>query len=122
MNYMSGTSRGRKPNMDDTGAPVMNYYHALRMSTSNQNFASIDKSTLISMPNENDFDCHPVIRDDLVRAVKNLAHIAGFRAILPFADRNNGRYASSSFACSMGGMSMNKKTASGCPFKVTFVK
>lgn len=118
---MSGTSRGRKPNLDDNGAPVMNYYHALRMSTSN--FANIDKSTLVTMPNEKEFiDCHPVIREELVRAVKNLANISGFRAILPFADRNNRYYASSSFACCMGGMSTERKTSSGCPFKMTYVK
>ena len=54
--------------------------------------------------------------------VKSLALHSGFRAILPFADRNNRILASTSFTCCMGGMSSVRKVSSACPFKVTYIK
>ena len=75
------------------------------------------------MPNEKDFEnLHPATRDKLVVKGKNFAIVAGFRVILPLADRNNLYYASSSFACCMDGISNGKKNSSGCPFKVTYVR
>lgn len=73
------------------------------------------------MQNEKDFDFCPFSRDDLIMQVKHKAHIAGFRAIIPFADRNNRFYNSSAFACCMGGSSM-RKNSTNCPFKITYVK
>ena len=116
---MPGSTRGRRPNVDDNGIPIMNYYHAIRASTSGLN--DLDPSTLVTMANEKEFDFCPFSRDDLIMGVKHKAMEAGFRAIIPFADRNNRFYNSSAFACCMGGVS-TKKNASNCPFKVTYVK
>jgi hypothetical protein len=98
----------------------MNYYHAIRASTS-CNLTGIDPITLTTMCNENEYNFHPFSRDDLIMGVKTKAYTAGFRAIIPFADRNNKYYSSTSFACCMGGVSV-KKVSSNCPFKLTYVK
>lgn len=114
-----GTARGRKPLLDDNGNPKMNYYHAIRASTANNQL--LDPSTLTNMENEVEFDFCPFTREDLILHVKHKANAVGFRAIIPFADRNNKCYASTAFACCMSGISV-KKASSGCPFKVTYVK
>lgn len=73
------------------------------------------------MKNEKDFDFCSYNRDELIGQVKTKAAIEGFRAIIPFADRNNRFYASTSFACCMAGVSQ-RKLSSNCPFKITYVK
>jgi hypothetical protein len=96
----------------------MNYYHSIRASTTAQN---LDMAKMVTMENEKDFDFCPYTRDDLVMRVKQISGIAGFRAIIPFADRNNRFYASTAFACCMSGISI-RKHASNCPWKVTYIK
>jgi hypothetical protein len=73
------------------------------------------------MPNEADFNFCPFTREDLIMHVKQRGLVAGFRPIIPFADRNNKYYASTAFACCMSGVSV-RKNCTGCPFKVTYVK
>jgi hypothetical protein len=74
------------------------------------------------MPNEQDFDFFPPTRDDLIYQVKQKSFNAGFRAIIPFADRNNRFQHSTSFACCLGGMSSIRKSTTNCPFKATYVR
>jgi hypothetical protein len=95
-------NRGRKPTIDEeTGMPKMNYYHSLKVSTVSGR--DLDPTTLTTMPNERDFDFTPFSREELIMSVKQRAHIAGFRAIIPFADKNNRFYHSTAFACCLGG-------------------
>eukprot|EP00347_Sterkiella_histriomuscorum_P005450 403356570 len=45
----------------------------------------------------------------------------GFKAIIPFTDRNNRMSTSTAFCCSLAGQSARKKSTN-CPFKVTYTK
>ena len=119
MTMIHGNTRGRKPHLDEHGNPKMNYYHSIRASTANNR--NLDPNSLVTMDNEKEYDFCPFTREDLIMYVKQKAGIAGFRAIIPFADRNNKYYASTAFACCMSGISL-KKASSNCPFKLTYVK
>lgn len=60
-------------------------------------------------------------RDELIHVFKSIAAKKGFKAIIPFTDRNNRMSTSTTFCCSLAGQSIRKKSTN-CPFKVTFSK
>lgn len=103
------------------GVKVNTYYHSIRESTTN--LQDLDPTKLVTMDNELAYSTiKPTTREQLVVMVKGLALHSGFRAIIPFADRNNKNLHSTCFTCCMGGVSGVRKVSSSCPFKVTYVK
>lgn len=97
---MSGTSsssgkrppgrRGRPPKSGwaDDGVPKSSYYFSIKQATSGE--LPIDKDSLIETPYFQDFEnCLCQSRDELIHVFKSIAAKKGFKAIIPFTDRNN---------------------------------
>ena len=72
-------------------------------------------------PNFEMFDFQTQSRDELIHNLKVVAANAGFKAIIPFTDRNNRISTSTAFCCSLAGTS-NRKKSTNCPFKVGYIK
>ena len=100
-------------------APKNTYYFSIKQATSGE--APLDKEALIETIEFDDFRTQCTTRDELIHVFKSIAAKKGFKAIIPFTDRNNRLSTSTTFCCSLAGESIRKKSTN-CPFKVTYVK
>ena len=76
---------------------------------------------MVETPNFHEFNIVVETREQLIHSVKSIAARIGFKAIIPFSDRNNRQTATSYFCCSLSGVS-SKRTSTNCPFKLTYTK
>ena len=82
----------------------------------------VDPAQMTETPGFQDFqNLRPDNREALVAQVKATAADKGFRAIIPFSDRTNRTTQITYFVCSCSGTSV-RKSISGCPFKLTYMK
>ncbi|CDW80092.1 UNKNOWN [Stylonychia lemnae] len=113
--------RGRPPKngYSDENQPKNTYYFSIKQATSGA--IPIDYNSLVDTPEFQDFNFLSQSRDELIHLFKTVAAKKGFKAIIPFTDRNNRMSTSTSFCCSLAGQSARKKSTN-CPFKVTYTK
>ena len=76
---------------------------------------------MVETPDFDDFKISAETREQLIHTVKTIAAKIGFKAIIPFSDRNNRTTATSYFCCSLSGVS-SRKQSTNCPFKLTYMK
>jgi hypothetical protein len=95
------------------------YYFSIKQATSGE--MPIERESLVETVGFDDFKFLCSTRDELIHVFKSIAAKKGFKAIIPFTDRNNRMSTSTTFCCSLAGQSIRKKSTN-CPFKVTYVK
>ncbi len=119
MNAYVPKRRGRRPkHLLEPGQ--MSYYHSVKQSIMNP--APTPSHLITETPNFHEFKQIVVeTRENLVHCVKSMAARIGFKAIIPFSDRNNRQTATSYFCCSLSGVS-SKRTSTNCPWKITYTK
>ena len=114
-----GRGRGRASyNVNNNGQ--LSYYYQIKQSIMNPQPIPLEHQH--ETPNFDKFKEIAVeTRENLVHCVKSLAASIGFKAIIPFSDRNNRQSATSYFCCSLSGVS-SKRTNTSCPWKLTYTK
>jgi hypothetical protein len=83
------------------GPPKNSYYASIKYATSGQFL--IDRDSLVDTIAFTDFNFLSSSRDELIHIFKSIAAKKGFKAIIPFTDRNNRMSTSSTFCCSLAG-------------------
>ena len=76
---------------------------------------------MVETPQFHEFNIVVETREQLIHSVKSTAARIGFKAIIPFSDRNNRQTATSYFCCSLSGVS-SRRTSTNCPWKLTYMK
>ena len=112
---------GRKPkNYDPFNPNACNSYY-LSIKRAVNGYVNIPEKDKVETPNFHEFNMVVQTREQLIHTVKSTAARIGFKAIIPFSDRNNRHTATSYFCCSLSGSSV-RKVATNCPFKLTYTK
>lgn len=81
----------------------------------------LEMTNLVETPHFENFNFMCESRDSLIAQIKKVSAISGFKAIIPYTDRNNKFSTSITFSCCLASICQRKR-ATNCPFKITYIK